>query len=168
EILLDDFYPYNTGAYISSYKDGSAVFSVTEDGKIKYIYIDKNGKKYFDDCFDDAYPFSEDLAVAEKNGKRGVIDKTGEFVYCNDGVSGEYAEGYVEFCIETADSQKYGFLDRSGNIAISAKYDYIYKDFLNGAALVREGEKLTYIDHDGNEIYSFDKPEDKNMGWALY
>ncbi|MCM1578321.1 MAG: WG repeat-containing protein [Ruminococcus sp.] len=157
---------YLQGTYISHYECGMAFFPIVKDEKIKYIYVDKLGNNCFDDYFDDAYPFSEELAIAEKDGKRGVIDKTGEFVFYNDGVIGTYSEGYITYLTESGENEKYGFLDKNGNTAIPAKYDKIYKDFRDGLALAELGGKLTYIDTDGNEIFSFEKPED--MLWALY
>ncbi|MCM1525105.1 MAG: WG repeat-containing protein, partial [Ruminococcus sp.] len=54
----------------------------------KYGYIDTAGKWAIEPVFDSAAYFSEGLASAEKDGRRGVIDKTGEFVFYSDGVTG--------------------------------------------------------------------------------
>ncbi|MCM1525113.1 MAG: WG repeat-containing protein [Ruminococcus sp.] len=157
---------YLHGTYIGSYECGAAVFPILKDGQVKYIYIDRSGNKCFDGYFDCAYPFSEDLAAAEKDGRMGVIDKTGEFVFYSDGVTGAYSEGYIKYFTETDGNKRYGFLDKNGNTAIPAEYDRIYSDFRDGLALAELDGKLIYIDTGGNGVFSFDKPED--MRWTPY
>lgn len=143
------------------YKNGLAFIPVLEDENIKYIYIDKFGKNYFNDYFDFTDSFNENLAVIEKNGHRGVIDNKGKLIYSNDTVYGQYSEGYITYYKEIDGLKKYGFLDEKGNVSIDAQYDSILKNFTDGLALVKLNEMLLYIDHNGEIIYEFEEPEYK-------
>ena len=68
----------------------------------KYGFIDKNGKVVIEPQFDDTYPFSEGLAMVEKDGKRGYIDKSGKVVIEPqfDEV-GDFSEGLAGVAIES-------------------------------------------------------------------
>jgi hypothetical protein len=52
-----------------------------------------------------------------------------------------------------------GFINRKGETVVDFKYDgfgsvfFPYKDYNQGLALVRQGEKQFYIDMQGNEYY---------------
>ena len=49
--------------------------------KLKYGYIDHNGKEVIKPTYDMAYPFSEDLAVVVKGGTYYLINPKGKTVY---------------------------------------------------------------------------------------
>ena len=128
------------------------------DGNWYFIYINSNGNDVFNKKFERADTFSEGMAVVTLNGKTGCIDKAGNFVYYNDYVYGQYAEGYIPFSNGKEQSLKYGFLDKQGNTAIPAQYDNILLGFTNGLALVETDGKLAYINSKNDIIYKFDKP----------
>ncbi|MBK7505883.1 MAG: WG repeat-containing protein [Bacteroidetes bacterium] len=46
----------------------------------KFGFLDNSGKEVIPLIYDDAFRFSEGLAIVEKNGKSGYIDKTGKEV----------------------------------------------------------------------------------------
>jgi hypothetical protein len=128
-----------------------------------YIYIDTNGKNAFDKTYDIAGSFSEGLAVAKKDGKAGVIDTTGEFVFYFDDLDPryEYSEGLLIFSpYDEVNYHSYGFIDTNGKVAIPAVYDYIVSDFNNGIALVERDGKRLYINKQGEIIYEFEKPDE--------
>ena len=62
---------------IMSYTNG--VF-LLKDEENKYSFYTSKGHFLNDEVYDNARPFSEGLAVVEKNGKKGVIDLKGEYV----------------------------------------------------------------------------------------
>lgn len=130
-----------------------------------YIYIDTEGKQAFEKEFESAASFSEGLAVVRENGKRGVIDTTGEFVFYDDRILqwGEYLEGSVIYVEKENGTCQFGFLDRNGNVMIPAMYYEIYDGgFRNGLALVAADMDCChwkYINKDNEEVYAFDVPE---------
>lgn len=127
----------------------------------KYKYVDVYGNDAFETIYDYAENFSEKLVVVEINGNCGVIDNNGKIVFYNDGVCGQYFEGYITYHTEIDGVKKYGFLDKNGNVSIDAQYDSILKDFTDGLALVKLNEMLMYIDYSGEIIYKFEEPEYK-------
>ena len=86
--------------------------------------------------------------LKEKNGKYGVIDKTGKVV-----IPFEY--GYPIptenrlFRIEL--NGKYGVMSYDGKLLIPIQYDYIY-DFFNNIAKVSLDGETFYIDKQGNRL----------------
>jgi hypothetical protein len=129
-----------------------------------YTYIDTSGVDAFGKTFDIAGDFSEGLAVAGKDGKTGVIDTTGEFVFYFEGLYPwyEYSDGLLKFS-QYDDIKKYyiyGFIDRNGEIALPAVYDIIHNGFIDGIALIEIDGKLAYINKQGEIIYELDKPDE--------
>lgn len=174
-VIPDKFYRMDMwGFFPGDFSENVAVYPVINDSEWyidtnntdyymnknnwKYRYIDTSGEFAFDKSYDYAEEFRENLAVAEQDGKRGIIDKNGEFVFYNDNVYGHYSEELIVYYEDEDDTFKYGFLDTKGNVAISAKYDTVLKEFTDGLALVQSNNTLMYIDHDGKVICSFDKP----------
>ncbi len=62
---------------------------------------------------------------------------------------GSFSEGLARF---QADDKKWGFIDKSGRIAIRAKFDAAY-DFQDGLAPVTVDEKFGYIDASGHYVW---------------
>ncbi|MGN1134603.1 MAG: WG repeat-containing protein [Oscillospiraceae bacterium] len=178
-VISDHIYRMDAWEFLpGDFSDGLAVYPVINDSEWqitndydinyymdsnnwKYKYIDIYGNSAFEDMYDHAENFSENLAVIEKNGQRGVIDNSGKLIYSNDTVYGQYSEGYITYYKETNGLKKYGFLDEKGNVSIDAQYDSILKNFTDGLALVKLNEMLMYIDYNGEIIYKFEEPEYK-------
>ena len=59
----------------------------------------------------------------------------------------EFSEGYASLQI----NEKWGYIDKTGKIAIEPKYDMAYS-FTDGLALVSEGGREGFIDTDGNYV----------------
>ena len=87
--------------------------------KNKKFCIDRFGKiiskKY--DCI---ITFSEGMAIVELKGKRGYINATGELVIQPSFVSAlNFSEGLAPVYV---DKKKLGFVDKTGELAIPAKF----------------------------------------------
>lgn len=122
----------------------------------KYGFIDKTGKEVIPFIYDYGSHFSEGLALVHKDGKVGYIDKTGKVVIpFNYAYAFDFSEGLAAV---TKDSEKYGFIDTSGNLIVDYKYinnDHQEMKFHDGIAAVCKDEGWGYIDKSGKEITSF-------------
>jgi hypothetical protein len=131
------------------------------------VYIDINGDDVFNNKFTISGRFSEGLAVASDENNSGVIDTMGNFIFHLDNImpNDKYSEGLLIFRdIDTSNNKiKYGFLDKTGKVAIPAIYeDYVY-GFKNGLALVGIDDNLAYINSKGEIIIQFEKPTEHNF-----
>lgn len=138
----------------------------SQDGKFLYEYADD---------------FSEGLAVVMKDGKCGVIDKTGKNIVPFDydfiwgyhynrarvikfwderknklnqkelNISSQYSYNKYSNYPNTEDSCYYGFIDHLGKIIIPLEYDYA-SDFHNGYSIVSKNGKYGLIDIEGNIV----------------
>ena len=178
-IIYDEIFRMDAWRYFpSDFSEGLAVYPIINDlewgnnndydisyymnqDNWIYKYIDVNGEVSIDNSFNYAEPFMNGLAIVEKNGERGVIDKTGEFIYMCDTIYGQYSEGYISYYEENEGVYKFGFRDKYGNIAIKPQYDEVLLGFTDGLALVKSGKMLMYIDKYGKIIYEFEEPQYK-------
>jgi hypothetical protein len=169
--------------------------AMPENGR-KWGYIDRSGEFVISPRFNTypkgyVYSFSEGLAMIEVANEYGYIDRTGEFIiqpkflygtdfheglarvvvegpcgYSGEGpcpdvrMLGERVRGKVPAC-------KFTFIDKSGSIITSERYDYA-KDFSEGLAPVRVGDKWGYIDKKGRMVIEpkFDRAEEFSDGLA--
>lgn len=85
--------------------------------------------------------------------KYGFIDSTGKLVipYMYKGAY-DFSGGLAAVCKEDG---KWGFINKKGDVAIPFKYDGVsYDSFQDGFALVVIGDKLGYVDKNGNDTFS--------------
>ena len=98
--------------------------------------------------YDEAYNFSEGLAVVKLNGKYGFIDKSGKEVvppkYEN---GGSFSEGLA--VVEL--NGKWGFIDKSGKEVVPPKYEDV-RYFSEGLAIVELNGKWGFVDKSGKEV----------------
>ena len=131
---------------------------VQQEGK--WGYVDKNGKIIIKPQFSSAGRFSEGLALVSAGGvpltdpvvksfvKMGYIDKRGhwliasrfEYYFFYD-----FSDGLVPF---RKLSSKWGYMDRSGKIAIEPRFDWA-GSFTGSAAPVLLESKCARIDRSG-------------------
>jgi hypothetical protein len=99
----------------------------------KYGFVATSGELVIGVGFDWAAPFSEGLAVVEKEGKFGYIDPEGEFVIepryeaarsFSDGLGG----------VQTVWGEPWRYLDRTGAVVVDDVYTFKAGDFSEGLA----------------------------------
>lgn len=123
----------------------------------KFGYVDASGNIIIPAQFSRAGRFSEGIAnVQGSNGLWGYINRTGKFIVdpqfvCSgkfqQGLAGIYIGGY-----QTADGKcldgKWGFIDKSGNLAIQAIYDDA-----QGFSKDSKGRVKTKVTYQGNSFF---------------
>ncbi len=116
--------------------------------------MDETGKLYTDFIYSSMAPYSDGLSKAFKDGVSSYINMNGEeelVVADNIKLAGDFSEGLAPF--------DGGYINKSGEIVISADYDYLGK-FSNGYAVVENHSDYTahVIDKNGNivspEVYN--------------
>ncbi|HSW12583.1 MAG TPA: WG repeat-containing protein [Solimonas sp.] len=129
---------------------------------LKHGAIDATGKLVIEPQFDNELRFADGLARAGVGAKLGFIDADGKLmispqvkVSIGQGefaqeqalaslVDGDFAEGLAPFRLEG----RYGYVDRSGAMAIPARFDKA-EGFVDGMALVSAGGQYGGIDRGG-------------------
>ncbi len=131
------------------------VMPVKAENKPEIIWLPEGYEKEWH------YPFfSEGLAVAEKKGKWGYIDKSGKVV-----IPLEYDNAYSfhEGLAEVEKDGKWGYIDKRGKIVIPFEYgptepfaEPFAEPFSEGLAGVRKDGKKGYIDKRGKVVIPFE------------
>ena len=100
----------------------------------------------------------EDLFPADYKGKQVYMDRIGKIVFkTNFDAVLDFSEDLAIVQKVDGNSYKYGFIDKTGNIAIPLQYDEA-NSFIEGYALVRQKGKYYFIDRLGNKVSdSYDK-----------
>ena len=183
----------NKGYYRGwDFSEGLAV-AMRNDGE-KWGYIDRTGEFVISPRFD-SYPegsvrsFSDGLAAIEVKNRVGYIDQSGEFTIQPTFLNGsDFKDGMARVVVEgpchhlddgicsflpiTLENEmpfcKYTFIDKSGVILTSQRYDRA-KDFSEGLAPVQIGTQWGFIDKNGNIVINmqFDAAEPFSDGLAL-
>jgi hypothetical protein len=126
--------------YISSYRDGRAMFSVLQgDGPGKYGYLDKEGKEAIPARYLEAGDFHNGKAVVKLAEKQyALIDRDGKQLAAYPyAFVGPLSEGLLAFQKET--SGKYGYLNEKGGVAIAPVFTGA-QAFQEGRAVVNTAE----------------------------
>ncbi len=130
----------------------SKLFLFTRNSK--YGYIDRTGKIIIPAKFENASDFSEGLAIVYTGKKlgSGYINRTGKIVIPANKFEygGDFSEGLAVVSI----SEKYGCIDKNGNLVIPARFKWI-GDFKNGVAKARIDQsryETIEIDRNGNIV----------------
>ena len=139
---------------------GSSGGNYGERGRIRIGFIDKTGSLTIPMIYDFALPFSDGLAVVQKDDKVGFIDKNGKVVIpmIYDWAS-SFSDGLAIVGIGDWEDLKYGSIDKNGNIIIPFEYgttvfesdvDTTFSPdisgFSEGLAAVRKDGKWGFID----------------------
>lgn len=113
-------------------------------------YIDSTGKVIVPPCFDQAWQFSEGLAVVRVGGLYGYIDTLGDVVIRPQF---EWAQSFSEGLAQVGTSTKSLYIDRTGRIAIEANFDAGSPSaFHDGRASASIGGVKGYIDRRGTMV----------------
>lgn len=170
--------------YVSDYEDGEGYLINKKTGKKVLKNIDwiakplgndslvcfssdekrgyfnaKNGKVVVELKYDHAWIFSDGLGAVEEDGRIKFLDSTGKIVIDNgmkyDDTSDGYVfhGGYIAVCAEA--SEKYGLMDKTGNMVLPLEYDYI--DIANNLEYwrVRKDKQWAVYDKNMNQILPF-------------
>ncbi|MCL2775846.1 MAG: WG repeat-containing protein [Oscillospiraceae bacterium] len=118
----------------------------TENGELKYGFMDKTGKVIIDYIYDNAGNFDESGLVAVcKNSKWGFIDISGNIaipmIYQSVGY---FYSGRTQF----EKDDKFGIIDTSGNIVVPADYDNL-RSLDDGYYIAMQNGKCGIISSDG-------------------
>jgi len=148
--------------YIGGFSEGLSLVrpDFFED---RVYYIDKTGKKVLE-IEGNSGDFKEGLAYIIKNGKYGVIDKTGKVVIP---IIYDYVSDFNDGLAHVWKDDKQGYIDKNGNEVVPIKYDYI-GGFSEGLAVARIGKKYGYVDKSGKEVIPiiYDSASDFSEGLA--
>ncbi len=155
------------------FSEGVAFAARKRNKECESGYIDKTGKTVISGEFDLGMPFSEGLALVryktpllEKAYRYAYIDKKGNKIFELDDkldpgrVNGLYkindnGRGPGYFANGRAlvqQNENYGYIDQSGKLLIPAVFDVAHP-FSEGLAMVYRGDKMEYIDDQGNTVW---------------
>lgn len=141
----------------------------TKEGDF-YGYINKKGKWVIAPIYDYVLPFTEGVAVAEKDNLFGLIDHRGkEIIPPRYGSIGLFEEGRATF----VDKEGMGVLNTKGKVMTKKFYSYV-GNYSDGLAVVLETKDdgkqyYGYINRKGDEVIipTYETAEDFINGKAL-
>jgi len=135
--------------------------------------VDSLGRSVFPDSFHGAGDFHEGLALVNTRDAHnsdvlpnwGFIDRTGTVkIAAQFTGAGGYSQGFSEGLAAVAvggqrvkqrewqiTGRRWGFVDRSGKMAVEARYDFV-RDFRSGRALVKSGADYAFVNHAGKRV----------------
>jgi hypothetical protein len=135
--------------WISTFSEGLAAVKI--DGRC--TYIDKTGKYAIAERYNSTDQFSDGLGRVLLSDKPTMqyafIDKTGKQVFAVP----EYDDvtAFSESLCRVKRNGKWGFIDKTGSLAIPLQYDWSL-DFREGLAAVRVENAWGYIDKSGKLV----------------
>jgi hypothetical protein len=105
---------------LHDFSDGLAEATVMRGERRFCTFVDSTGAQAFLSTFDRTYPFRDGLALVERGGYWGYIDKAGSFV-----VPLHYTEAYPfnEGLAAVMVDDKWGFIDTTGRTRIEPRFD---------------------------------------------
>lgn len=112
------------------FHEGLARFQKLDESGFREGYIDITGKEVIN--IEWPNNFSEGLAAAVKDGKKGFINRNGKFVISPQY---EFALSFSEGLAAIQKNNKWGYIDKKGREIIKPVYDYA-ESFQNGMAIV--------------------------------
>ena len=120
--------------------------------KLKYGFIDKDGKEIIPFIYDEANNFVNGLALVRKNGKRGYIDKDGKEVIP---LIYKYAVPFFgNMALVSKDANKCYYIDRSGKMI--APFDFVYANIFSmtkeGIIVWNDDKKQGFVNNEGKLV----------------
>ena len=116
-----------------------------------YRFLTYFGDDAFSQVFDCATDFSDGFARVSKAGQEYFINTTGQKVFACDPnfCYGNFHNGLAYIADK---NNKYGYVDKSGQVIIPCVYDYAL-DFFFGLVHVWQGEQEYFIDTTGQKVF---------------
>lgn len=129
------------------FSDGLMLF-VTEEGK--YGYINPKGQIVVKPIYDEAYPFSESVALVKMQDKYILIDTSGKEVAH---FKQDLEAGYLPLFFDGLLSNGNKVFDKKGNLAFRSpsRWNRVYP-FYNGCAIFEEEGSYGLIDKQGETV----------------
>ena len=127
--------------------DAADLVPIKFDGK--FGYRDRSWKLAIEPQFDEARPFSEQLAVTSQASKFGYINKSGQWAIKPSFLTaGDFSEGLAPVTTEKG----VRFIDKQGTEILKLNYDEA-QSFHSGLAAVRFGKLWGYINKTGQYVH---------------
>lgn len=124
-------------AIVRDFSEGMAVIRYEDKSLIKWKgYINENGDELMEPEYEWAGNFSGGVAVVQKDGLYGIINKEGRFLVppTYEQTKGEFHDGLLG----VKKDEKWGFVDSRGNWIIEPQFEET-QNFQNGYAMVARG-----------------------------
>lgn len=117
----------------------------------KYGFIQQSGAIAIPARFDEAWGFSDNLALVKINGYYGYIQPNGEYA-----ITPIYDDGwrFSNGIAKVQKEDKFGFIDTQGNVQIPLIYDKISLP-KNGYIIAARADKQGLLDTQGNVLIPF-------------
>lgn len=141
----------NWVTYYQSYQNNSNFsegMAAVKGKNGKYGYIDNKGTLTIDLQFEEAFLFSEGVALVKIGGKYGYINNKGTFVINPQFTSARSFKGGMA-AIKQGDT--WGYINMSGTIVVNPTYSAAC-DFIGGYAMVMQEDKIGIIDQKGEMV----------------
>lgn len=144
--------------------DGLTLVPVSPVSKVGYA--NKAGQIVIAPKFDEAYGFSEGLALVKQGDKWGYLNPKGDFAIKP---TFDDAWGFSEGLAKIEQDGKYGFINKTGKIVIKPIYDDSGNWFDGGLVTAQKGDKWGMIDKQGKTKIAFEYGiiDDFHEGLAL-
>ena len=127
---FDEVYPFD-GQFLKVKKDD------------KYAYLNKMGGLAIS-WYDKIFPEKEGIIIVLNEGKYRFYNVNTFFI----SEEFEYLSNFFEGLAVVKQNEKYGFIDKVGNIVFGFEYDNA-KPFKDGLAVVEKGDKVGYMQRNG-------------------
>ena len=138
--------------------EGLAAVEVVVNGKYKWGFIDKTGAFVIEPVYDHAAVFCGGIANVNLGRKSIYIDKKGNIV---EPIFGKYEHRFYNNLMLIQTNHRYGYVDRSNQIAISPQFTAATSFSEGLAGVKKKGEKYGFIDIAGNYVV---EPKFDNVG----
>ncbi len=118
----------------------------------QWSYLDTTGAFVKAPAYDFAEDFTHGVGIVQRNGRWGMIDRTGkQIIPCRyDGL--EFLENTNNQILRLYVQQtRYGLIDTSGRLCVRADFDEIGRFSENRLSVLRDG-RWGFVDAEGNEV----------------
>jgi hypothetical protein len=149
---------------LREFNEGKAAFNLNG----LWGYLNKDGSIFLPARYKTVQEYSEEMAVVQDlNNKYHLIDNNG--VIISDSIKYEKINKFLNGRALIKDSQRYGYIDKDGELAIDMDYEYA-TDFIDGLAIVTKNRKQGMIDINGSSIIpiKYDKIWPQKSGMIRY
>lgn len=155
----------------SAFRDGLALVQTSGEDP-KWGFINEDGKYVVNANYDEATVFRDGVAwVVKKNSAPQAIDTEGESIFTLNQAERVrvFSEGLAAFSVLGDDGEKWGFVNKTGEISINPQFSDVSK-FKNDLCAVKNKDgKWGFINKSGEIIinYQFDNAENFINGTSV-